>query len=132
MMRQAIILAAGEGQRLRPFTVQRPKSMLTIADKPILQYVIEALAANGIRDIVLVAGYKKEQVFDYFGSGEQFGVQITYVTQDTQVGTAHALSMAEEAARDEFLVLAGDNLISAETLAGFVAVSYTHLTLPTN
>ena len=55
-MKQAVILAAGEGQRLRPFTVNRPKVMLAIAGKPVLQYVIEALAKVGIRNIVIVAG----------------------------------------------------------------------------
>ena len=90
-MKQAVILAAGEGQRLRPFTVTRPKAMISIADKPILQFIIESLARNGIRDIILVVGYRKEQVFDYLGSGEQFGVNITYVTQAQQLGTAHAL-----------------------------------------
>jgi len=63
-MKQAVILAAGEGQRLRPFTVTKPKVMLSIAGKPILQYVVEALAQNGIRSIVLVVGYRKEQVFE--------------------------------------------------------------------
>jgi len=90
-MKQAIILAAGEGQRLRPFTVTRPKAMLSIADKPILLYVVEALAQNGIRNIVLVVGYRKEQVYDYMGAGEKFGVEITYITQEAQLGTAHAL-----------------------------------------
>ena len=75
-MKQAIILAAGEGQRLRPFTVTKPKVMLSIADKPILAYVVESLAQNGIRNIVLVVGYKREQVFDYLGSGEQFGIEF--------------------------------------------------------
>ena len=75
-MKQAVILAAGEGQRLRPFTVNRPKVMLSIAGKPILQYVVEALAQIGIRDIVLLVGYHKEQIFDYMGSGEQLGVAI--------------------------------------------------------
>src|SRR4030067_2223603 len=79
-MKQAIILAAGEGQRLRPFTVTRPKAMLSIAHKPILQYVVESLAQNGIRHIVFVVGYRKEQVYDYMGAGERFGVDITYVT----------------------------------------------------
>ena len=120
-MKQAIILAAGEGQRLRPFTVTRPKAMLSIADKPILQYVVEALAMNGIRDIVLVVGYRKEQVYDYMGYGEQLGVDIAYVTQDKQLGTAHALETAREAAQDEFLVLSADNLIEAATIAEFVA-----------
>ena len=103
-MRQAVILAAGEGQRLRPFTVNRPKVMLSIAGKPILKYVVEALANNGIRDIVLIVGYKKEQVFDYMGSGEQFGVNLTYVTQEKQLGTAHALAQAKEAIKNDFLV----------------------------
>ncbi|MBM4448169.1 MAG: glucose-1-phosphate thymidylyltransferase [Chloroflexi bacterium] len=122
-MKQAVILAAGEGQRLRPFTVNRPKVMLFIAGKPILQYVIEALAQNGIRDIVLVVGYHKEQVLDYFGSGEPFGVALTYVTQQKQLGTAHALAQAKEAIKDDFLVLPGDNLIDADTIDRFAAVA---------
>ncbi len=121
-MKQAVILAAGEGQRLRPFTVTKPKVMLYIADKPILQYVIESLAQNGIRDIVVVGGYRKEQIFDYLGSGEQLGVDITYVTQEKQLGTAHALAQAKAVTESEFLVLPGDNLIEADTIARFVAV----------
>ncbi len=119
-MKQAVILAAGEGQRLRPFTVTKPKAMLSVADKPILAYVIESLAQNGIRNIVLVAGYKKEQIFNYLGSGEQFGVTVTYVTQDKQLGTAHALAQAKECVDDEFLVLPGNKLIDAATIAHFV------------
>jgi len=121
-MKQAIVLAAGEGQRLRPFTVNRPKAMLSIADKPILQFVVESLVQNGIRNIVLVVGYRKEQVYDYMGSGEDFGVDITYITQDKQLGTAHALSQAQDIAEDEFLVLPGDNLIDADTIAAFMQV----------
>ena len=121
-MKQAVILAAGEGQRLRPFTVTKPKVMLSIAGKPILSYVVESLAQNGIRNIVLVVGYRKEQVFDYMGSGEQFGVNITYVTQERQLGTAHALAQAKAATENEFLVLPGDNLIEANTIAQFVTM----------
>ncbi len=121
-MKQAVILAAGEGQRLRPFTVSRPKAMLSIADKPILQFIVEALARNGIRDIIFVVGYRKEQVYDYMGSGEQFGVNITYVTQERQLGTAHALSKVREMVEEEFLVLSGDNLIEAHTIADFAGI----------
>ena len=120
-MKQAVILAAGEGQRLRPFTVTKPKVMLSIADKPILHYVIESLAKNGIRHIVLVVGYRREQIFDYIGSGEQLGVDVSYVTQERQVGTAHALAQAKTVIADDFLVLPGDNLIEADTIARFVA-----------
>jgi glucose-1-phosphate thymidylyltransferase len=121
-MKQAIVLAAGEGQRLRPFTVNRPKAMLAIADKPILQFVVESLAQNGIRNIVFVVGYRKEQVYDYMGSGAPFGVDITYVNQEAQLGTAHALSQARDIAEEEFLVLPGDNLIEASTIADFMQV----------
>jgi len=102
-MKQAVILAAGEGQRLRPFTVNKPKTMLAIADKPILQYVVESLAQNGIRNIAIVVGYRREQIFDYMGDGEQLGVNIVYVTQERQLGTAHALMQAKDIVEDEFL-----------------------------
>ena len=121
-MKQAVILAAGEGQRLRPFTVTKPKAMLSIADKPVLQYAVEALAQNGIRHIVMVVGYRREQIFDYIGAGEQFGVDIVYITQERQLGTAHALAQAKDVVKDEFLVLPGDNLIGADTIAQFVGV----------
>ena len=121
-MKQAVILAAGEGKRLRPFTANRPKVMISLAGKPILQYVVEALAQNGIRNLILVVGYRREQIFDYMGSGEQFGVDITYVTQEKRLGTAHALAQAKGLVEDEFLVLSGDKLIEAGTIARFVTV----------
>jgi len=121
-MKQAVILAAGEGQRLRPFTVNKPKVMLSIAGKPILHYVIESLAQNGIRNIVLIVGYRKEHIFDYIGSGEQFGVDITYVTEEKQLGTAHALLQSQAVVEDEFLVVSGDNLIEASTITRFATI----------
>ncbi len=117
---RAVILAAGEGQRLRPFTVLKPKVMIPIANKPILQYVVEALAANGVRHIAMVVGYKKEQVQDYFGSGEKHGVEIDYIVQKQQLGTAHALLQARDMVGDRFLVLPGDNIIEANTIAPLV------------
>lgn len=117
---QAIILAAGEGQRLKPFTRLLPKVMLPIAGNPILQYVVEALAQNGVRRIVMVVGYHKEQVQDYFSSGHGFGVEIDYVVQARQLGTAHALIQAQYLADDRFLVLAGDNIIDSDTIAPLV------------
>ena len=120
-MKQAVVLAAGEGNRLRPFTVNKPKVMLFIADKPILQYIVESLAQNGIRDIVLVVGYKREQIFDYMGSGERFDVEVTYVTQERQIGTANALLQAKSAVDNEFLVLPGDKLIESDTISMFTS-----------
>ena len=116
-IRQAVVLAAGEGQRLRPFTVYKPKVMLPIANRPVLQYVVEALAQSRIRRILLVVGYQREQVMDFFGGGERFGVQIDYLFQDLQLGTGHALKQAEEKTDEVFLVLSGDNIIEAKTLS---------------
>ena len=62
---QAVILAAGEGKRVRPLTRSRPKVMIPVANRPIIEYVIEALEKNGIREIIVVAGYRKEQVTRY-------------------------------------------------------------------
>jgi UDP-N-acetylglucosamine diphosphorylase / glucose-1-phosphate thymidylyltransferase / UDP-N-acetylgalactosamine diphosphorylase / glucosamine-1-phosphate N-acetyltransferase / galactosamine-1-phosphate N-acetyltransferase len=119
-MKQAVILAAGEGRRLRPFTLNKPKAMIVIAGKPIIQYVIESLVSNGIRDIVLIVGYKREQIFDYFGDGKQFGVNIRYITQNKQLGTAQALNQAKGFTEEEFVVLPGDKLITPETLSEVV------------
>ena len=119
-VKQAIILAAGEGQRLKPFTALKPKVMLPIANKPILQYVIEALATNGVFQVVIVVGYRKEQVQDYFGSGERFGVDISYVVQEQQLGTGHALRQAKDMAEGRFMVLSGDNIIEPDTLSSFL------------
>jgi len=111
-------LAAGEGKRLRPFTVNKPKAMLSIAGKPTLQYVVESLAQNGIRDLVIVVGYRREHIFDYIGSGERFGVNIRYINQEKQIGTADALLQAEHVVNHEFIVSPGDKLIEPDTIAG--------------
>lgn len=123
MIKQAVILAAGEGQRLRPFTVSRPKAMLSIAGRPILSYVIEALVKNGIHNIVLVVGYRKEEVLDWLSTNELPGVEITFVTQANQLGSANALAQTEPFVGDNFLVLPGDKLIEASTIAKFVNTS---------
>lgn len=113
---KAIVLAAGEGQRLMPFTATKPKVMIEVGNKPVLQYVIEALKGAGIRKIVLVVGYRKERIIDYFGDGKEYGVEIEYVVQHQQLGTAHALKQAEKLSGDRFLVVPGDNIIDATTV----------------
>ena len=120
MVNEAVILAAGEGKRLRPFTEDMPKVMLPIANKPILEYVIEALVDNNIRNIIMVVGYKKESIMSYFGDGNKWGVEINYVFQEKQIGTAHALLQAKGYIDDEFLVLPGDNIIDKECIAKLI------------
>ena len=131
MLKQAIVLAAGEGSRLRPFTLNRPKSMLYVAGRPIIEYVIEALAASGIRDIVLVTGYRKEQIFEHLGSGEALGVNIRYAIQAKQLSSAHALAQAKELAGDEFLVVPGDKYFRAGTIECMICQSPTAMLVKT-
>ncbi|MEM2943293.1 MAG: sugar phosphate nucleotidyltransferase [Methanomassiliicoccales archaeon] len=113
---KAVVLAAGEGTRLRPFTNSRPKPMLPVGNKPIMEYIIESLASNGIKDIIVVVGYKKEKIMSYFQDGMKFGVDIHYVHQEKQIGTSHALLCAKELLDDDFIVLAGDNIIDANSI----------------
>ncbi|MBN1109195.1 MAG: NTP transferase domain-containing protein [Methanomassiliicoccales archaeon] len=114
---KAVILAAGEGTRLRPFTVSRPKVMIPIANRPILEYVVRALAANGITDIVLVVGYMKERIMSFFGNGSRFGVRISYAIQEKQLGTAHGALVVRDQIKEEFIMVAGDNIIDAQAIA---------------
>jgi UDP-N-acetylglucosamine diphosphorylase/glucosamine-1-phosphate N-acetyltransferase len=107
-MVQAVILAAGEGSRIRPLTWSRPKAMIPVANVPIIGHVINSLVENGIRSIVVVAGYRKEQVMSYLNT---LDIPIEVVIQDKQLGTAHALQCAEPKIKEDFLVLPGDNWI---------------------
>jgi glucose-1-phosphate thymidylyltransferase len=111
---QAIILAAGEGVRVRPLTRSRPKAMIPVANRPIIEYVIDALIKNGIRDIVVVVGYRKEQVTRFLNG---LDVPIEVVVQEKQLGTAHALQCAESKITGDFLVLPGDNYIDPQSIA---------------
>ena len=108
----AIILAAGEGMRLRPLTTYMPKVMLPVGNKPIMEYVIDALRENDVKDITIVVGYHADKVKQYFGNGTDFGVKIKYALQRKQIGTAHALYQAKM--DGEFLLLYGDNMIDAQ------------------
>jgi UDP-N-acetylglucosamine diphosphorylase/glucosamine-1-phosphate N-acetyltransferase len=115
---KAVILAAGEGKRLRPFTETMPKVMLPIANKPILEHVFNALKNSGITEIILVVGYKKEVIMDNFKDYKE--MKITYVLQDKQLGTAHALSKAKKYINNSFIVVPGDNIIDKKSITKLV------------
>lgn len=113
---KAIVLAAGEGSRLRPLTTRRPKPMLPVVNRPILAYVIGALAEAGITEIVLVVGYKRDRIQRYVGDGDGWNVDIEYVVQEDQLGTGHAVEQVRSHVDDEFLVLNGDRIIDASLI----------------
>ncbi len=115
------MLAAGEGRRLRPFTHYMPKVMIPIGNKPILEYVIEALKENEIRRIIIVVGYKKDAIMGYFGDGIKWDVEIVYAFQEKQIGTGHALLQAEKfVMEEEMIVLSGDNIIDTKGLSALI------------
>ena len=108
---RGIILTAGEGTRMRPLTLTRPKTMLPVGGKPLLQYNLEALRDAGVKKITMVVGYYQEVVEEHFQDGVKFGVQIEYVTQEKRLGTAHAIATAASSVEEEVIILNGDILV---------------------
>lgn len=113
---KAVVLAAGEGVRLRPLTENRPKHMIKIAGKPILEYCLEAIRACGVRDVVIVVNYMADKIRDYFGSGEKIGLNIEYAWQKSIIGTGNAVTAAEPYVDGDFILVYGDLLFTAEAL----------------
>ncbi len=116
---QAVILAAGEGTRMRPLTYTRPKVMLPIANRPILEHLMEELAKAGVDEAVIVVGYRDETIRSHFGE-KWNDIRIRYVRQSKQLGTAHALLSAEHVLEDRFLMLNGDAIIFEDDLRKLV------------
>jgi UDP-N-acetylglucosamine diphosphorylase / glucose-1-phosphate thymidylyltransferase / UDP-N-acetylgalactosamine diphosphorylase / glucosamine-1-phosphate N-acetyltransferase / galactosamine-1-phosphate N-acetyltransferase len=112
---KCVILAAGEGKRMHPLTYTRPKVMLPIAGKPILEWNLLNARAAGIKDFVFVVSYKSEMVREYFGDGKQWNIKITYVNQGKAQGTAHAIGTVESFV-DDCLVLCGDTIFGVSDI----------------
>ncbi len=112
----AVVLAAGEGQRLTPLTNRRPKPMVPVVNRPLLEHVLEAITAAGIEHVVFVVGYERDRIQTHFGDGDDWDVEIEYAVQNPQLGTAHALAQAESLVEGPFLVLNGDRIIDAEAI----------------
>ena len=112
---QAVILAAGEGTRMRPLTYTRPKVMLPVANRPILEHLMAELAKAGIDEAVLVVGYRDETIRKHFGE-EWNGIKIRYATQRKQLGTADALKSASHLIEDRFLMLNGDAIVGSQDI----------------
>ncbi len=113
---QAIILAAGEGSRMRPLTANKPKVMLPVAGQPLLEHILRRAKRAGADRAVLVVGYGQDCVRSFFGDGSRMGMRIDYAWQEQQKGTGHALLAAESLAEERFLVLNGDVLPDEQSL----------------
>jgi len=114
---QTVVLAAGEGTRLRPLTATRPKPMLPVAGRPMLEHVLDAAVAGGASRLILVVGYHEEAVREHVGEAYH-DVPVEYAVQESQDGTADAVRTARPLLEEEpFVVLAGDNLYDAGSIA---------------
>src|SRR5947199_5019012 len=120
---KAVILAAGEGARMGPFTASVPKVMIPLGNRPLLEYVVQALAENGVRDLIFVVGYRRERIQSHFQDGKAFGSHITYVTQTKQLGTAHGIWEARGHLEDPFIVLNGSNMVDGRFVEDLLAAS---------
>jgi mannose-1-phosphate guanylyltransferase / phosphomannomutase len=107
---KAVIMAGGEGSRLRPLTSRLPKPMVPLANRPMMEYVIDLLVEHGITDIVVTVAYMADTIRSYFGDGSEFGVAMTYATEETPLGTAGSVRNAAHLLDERFVVISGDVL----------------------
>lgn len=108
---QAVILAGGLGTRLRPFTEHIPKAMVPVGGRPFLEHQILLLRNQGIEDILLLVGYRAEQIREFFGDGSKYAVRISYSHEKAPLGTGGALRLARPKLQSNFLLLNGDTYL---------------------
>ncbi|HEU5102835.1 MAG TPA: mannose-1-phosphate guanyltransferase [Roseiflexaceae bacterium] len=107
---KAVVMAGGEGSRLRPLTINRPKPMVPIVDRQVMAHIIELLKIHGITEIVVTVQYLANVIQDHFGDGSAHGVHIEYCLEDQPLGTAGSVKNAERMLQEPFLVISGDAL----------------------
>ncbi len=110
----AVVMAGGEGQRLRPITDSIPKPMIPVQDRPVLEHTLARLVESGVRKLYISVNYKAEMIDKYFGDGSAFGVKIEYLRENEKLGTVGSLRLLPEIPRGPFLVLNGDVLTTAD------------------
>lgn len=105
---KAIILAGGMGTRLHPLTVNQPKPMVPLANQPMMEYIVELLAKHGFTEVIALLYHQPEMISNYFGDGNKFGVKLTYVQADKDLGTAGAVKFACKDVNEPLLVISAD------------------------
>jgi NDP-sugar pyrophosphorylase family protein len=114
---RALVLAAGEGQRLRPLTLRMPKPMVPVGGRPVLEHLIALLRVHGITDVAINLHYQPQAILDYFGAGERFGVEITYSHEERLLGAAGAARKLDAFLTETFVCLYGDVLTNVNLSA---------------
>jgi mannose-1-phosphate guanylyltransferase / phosphomannomutase len=111
---KAVVMAGGEGTRLRPLTSNQPKPMVPIVGKPCMEHIIELLRAHGMEEVVVTLAFMPQAIRSYFGDGETMGVEIEYSVEELPLGTAGSVRLASEKLDDTFLVISGDALCDVD------------------
>lgn len=119
---KAVILAAGEGTRMRPLTANLPKPLLPVAGKPFLRHTLEAVRGAGIRDVTILIGWQGHRIRESFGRGADLGLSIEYEEQTERLGTAHAIGQLRGHVDGPFLSVNGDVVVSGDALRDLVAL----------
>jgi len=122
MQLKGVILAAGKGTRIYPFSEKYPKPILPIANKPLMQYQIELMASIGIEEVIVVIGHLGYEIVRRIGQGEEYGVHIHYVEQKTTLGIAHAVGTLESLVEGPFMLFLGDIYFVPNSLGDMVEI----------
>ncbi|MEL7209599.1 MAG: nucleotidyltransferase family protein, partial [Actinomycetota bacterium] len=107
---KAVIMAGGEGTRLRPLTSNLPKPMVPLANRPMMEHIVGLLRGHGFDEIVVTVAFMANTIRTYFGDGSEFGVRMVYATEETPLGTAGSVRNAMDELDERFLVISGDVL----------------------
>ena len=105
---KAVVMAGGAGSRLRPLTINHPKPMVPMVNKPVIGHILDLLKRHGITDVVVTLQYMAEDIQDYFGDGQSLGMNITYSVEETPLGTAGSVKQAQQYLDETFIVISGD------------------------
>ena len=113
MNMKTVILAAGKGNRMWPLTENRPKAMLPVAGKPVMEHLVAEAIGAGLNDFIFVVGHCGETIREYFGNGSQLKIKITYIEQNLPRGTSEAIELVKDEVGSKFLVINGDNIVKS-------------------
>ena len=105
---KAVVMAGGQGTRLRPLTSNQPKPMLPIVGEPMMQHILRLLRRHGFSEVVVTVQFLASVVRNFFGDGSDLGLRLTYATEQEPLGTAGSVKNAESLLHDTFLVISGD------------------------
>src|ERR687884_558354 len=114
---KAVIMAGGEGTRLRPLTSNQPKPLMPLVNRPMMEHIVRLLKEHGFDDVVVTLAFLPQTIRSYFGDGEEFGVRMVYATEESPLGTAGSVGNAKEELDDTFLVISGDVLTDIDLSA---------------